>query len=39
MLIGGDIIENREVFAQLIDLTAKTLSLPKLVKRRAIIPS
>lgn len=29
MLIGGEIIENKEVFCELIDLTARALPLPK----------
>jgi DNA transformation protein len=29
MLIGGDIIENKEAFTELIDITARALPLPK----------
>lgn len=29
MLIGGDIIENKETFAELIDITAKAVPMPK----------
>lgn len=34
MLIGGDIIENKESFAELINLTAKSLPLPRLKKSK-----
>jgi DNA transformation protein len=34
MLIGGDIIENKEAFAELTDLTARALPLPKPKKPR-----
>ncbi|MBP9669888.1 TfoX/Sxy family protein [Candidatus Woesebacteria bacterium] len=29
ILVGGDIIENKEAFAQLIDITAKAVPMPK----------
>lgn len=34
MLIGGDIIENKDAFAQLIDITAQSLPMPKPKKRK-----